>query len=72
MFGLLGSLVLGGIFPSFAIIFGEILKVFNRPVDRILDALHPYAALFIVLGVVSGIAVFFKVLSLLIFTLIRK
>ena len=60
--GLLGSLVLGSVFPAFAIFFGEILDVFTRPADQILDGLHPWAGLFLVLGTVSGIAVFLKVI----------
>ena len=61
IFGLLGSLILGSIFPLFSVIFGEILEVFARPSSEILDALHLWAALFIVLGVVSGFAAFLKV-----------
>ena len=61
LFGLLGAFVLGTMFPAFAIVFGEVLDVFAQPVDDILDSLHPFAALFIVLGIVSGIAIFLKV-----------
>ena len=61
--GLLGSLILGSVFPAFAIFFGEVLQVFTRPTNEILNALHPWAALFLVLGTVSGIAVFLKVTS---------
>ena len=59
--GLVGSLILGSVFPAFAVFFGEVLEVFTRPADEILDGLHPWAALFLVLGTVSGIAVFLKV-----------
>ena len=61
LLGLLGSLVLGTVFPAFALIFGKIIEVFARPPDEILGALHIWAGLFIVLGVVSGAGVFFKV-----------
>ena len=59
--GLVGALILGSVFPAFAVFFGEVLEVFTRPADEILDGLHPWAALFLVLGTVSGIAVFLKV-----------
>ena len=61
LFGLLGSFVLGVTNPLFAVLFGEVLKAFAKPIDEILNALHPFAALFIAVGVVSGIAVFLKV-----------
>ena len=59
--GVLGSFVLGSIFPLFAVIFGQLLTVFSSPADEILGELHLYASLFLVLGVVSGIAMFIKV-----------
>ena len=61
LFGLLGSFVLGSVFPLFSVIFGELLTVFSSPASEILDELHLYAGLFLVLGVVSGIALFLKV-----------
>ena len=59
--GMVGAAVNGCIWPGFALLFGEILKVFALPPDQILDEIHLWAGLFIVLGVVSGTAVFFKV-----------
>ena len=47
--------------PSFALLFGEILRVFALPQDEIIDEIHLWAGLFIVLGVVAGTAVFLKV-----------
>ena len=61
LLGLLATLVLGLVYPSFAVFFGEIFKVFARPADEILDGLHLWAGLFIVLGVVNGVAVFLRV-----------
>ena len=61
LLGLVGSIILGLIYPSFAIFFGEINEVFARPVNEILDGLHLWAGLFIVLGVVSGVGMFLKV-----------
>ena len=59
--GLLGAAVNGSIWPLFALLFGEILEVFARPADEILDSIHLWAGLFIVLGIVSGTGVFLKV-----------
>ena len=64
--GVLGSVVNGSIFPLFAIIFGEILAVFSRPTGaEILDGIGLWAGLYLVLGSVSGIAIFLKVRALL-------
>ena len=62
--GLVGAVINGSIWPLFALFFGEILEVFARPVDQIIDGIHLWAGLFIVLGVVSGAGVFLKVMSL--------
>ena len=59
--GVLGAGVNGCIWPAFALLFGEILDVFALPPDEILDEIHMWAGLFIVLGVVSGTGVFLKV-----------
>ena len=59
--GVLGSAINGSIWPLFALLFGEILEVFSRPSDEILGAIHVWAGLFIVLGIVSGVGVFLKV-----------
>ena len=61
--GLFGSFFLGAIYPAFAIFFGEILDVFTRPADQILDGLHLWASLFLILAIISGIAVFLKVIQ---------
>ena len=61
--GLLGSFFLGAIFPAFAIFFGEVLDVFTRPANEILDGLHFWAGLFLILAIISGIAVFLKVIQ---------
>ena len=60
--GLIGAAVGGSIWPIFSIFFGEVLIVFERPADQILGEIPLWACLFIVLGVVSGIGVFAKVL----------
>ena len=61
LLGLLGSVITGSIFPLFAVIFGNILDVFTLPPEEIFDEIHFWAAMFIVLGFVSGVAVFLKV-----------
>ena len=59
--GMLGSAINGTIWPIFALLFGEILEVFSKPASEILGAVHLWAGLFIVLGIVSGAGVFLKV-----------
>lgn len=61
LLGLLGALVNGSMLPFFSIIFGEILFVFSLPTDQVLDEIHLWAGLFILLGVVSGLGQFLKV-----------
>ena len=61
LLGILGSAVNGSIWPLFALLFGEILEVFSRPANEVLGAVHLWAGLFIVLGIVSGAGVFLKV-----------
>lgn len=61
--GLIGSLFLGAMNPSFALFFGELIEVFSLPADEVLDALHLWAGLFLVLGFVSGAGTFLKVCS---------
>ena len=61
LLGCMGAAVNGFIFPTFSIIFGEVLQVFQRPVDEILSGIHPWAAAFLGIGFVSSIAIFVKV-----------
>ena len=61
VFGIVGAAINGFIWPSFALLFGEILTVFALPPDEILDEIHMWAALFIVVGVVSGVGQFLRV-----------
>ena len=58
---MLGAAVNGMIWPSFALLFGEVLKVFALPRDEVLDEIGLWAGLFVVLGLVSGVGVFLKV-----------
>ena len=59
--GLLGAIVNGSIWPLFAILFGEVLSVFQAPPELVLDRTHVWGGLFLVLGVISGVGIFFKV-----------
>ena len=61
LLGCLGAIVNGFIYPSFSIIFGEVIQIFGREPDQILPGIHPYAAAFIGLGIVSAICIFIKV-----------
>ena len=57
----MGAAINGSMWPLFALLFGEILEVFALRYDEVLAAVHPWAGLLMVLGVVSGVGVFFKV-----------
>ena len=61
LLGCVGAIVNGLVFPSFSIIFGEVINVFGGPLDQILSRIHPYAAAFLAIGVISAISVFIKV-----------
>ena len=60
LIGVIGSAVNGSINPLFAVLFGEILEIFVDP-STVLTRIHPWAGGFLVIGVVSGIAIFAKV-----------
>ena len=60
-FGLIAAGISGALFPAFAIFFGEILEVFVQPPGRVLDSIHLWAGLFVLLAVVSGLCNFLKV-----------
>ena len=45
----------------FGLLLGEVLEVFARPADEVLDAIHLWGALFFLVGIVSGVGVFLKV-----------
>ena len=60
-FGLLGAAINACAFPVFAILFGEILSVFALPSDQVLNKIHPFAALFFVLGLMNATGHLLKV-----------
>ena len=60
--GLIAAGISGTVFPSFAIIFGEVLDVLVLPPGQVVDGIHLWGGLFIALATVSGIANLFKVL----------
>ena len=59
--GVIGSTLHGCIFPLFAFVFGEILRVFSLPADEVLSGIGLWAGLFLVIGSVSALGVFLKV-----------
>ena len=61
--GLIAAGISGTVFPSFAIIFGEVLDVLVLPPGQVLDGIHLWAGIFIVLAAVSGIFNFLKASS---------
>lgn len=65
MLGVVGALVQGIVFPTFAYFFGQVLRVFTLPFNQVLGAIHMWAGMFLVLGFISGVATFAKVRNLL-------
>ena len=61
LLGTLGAMLVGAVFPLFAIIFGEVLGIFALPSNQILGELHPWAAGFLALGVAAAIGQLVKV-----------
>ncbi len=59
--GLCGAALAGPIWPLFGLIFGEVLDVFARPHDEVLDHVHSWGALLIAVGVACGLGNFIKV-----------
>lgn len=59
--GAAGAMFNGAMFPIFAIIFGEVLEVFSRPSDEVLDGTHLWAGLFLALGTGAAIGILLKV-----------
>lgn len=59
--GLFGAALNACTFPTFALLFGEVLRVFALPKDQVLNEIHLFAGLFIMLGVVSAIGHLLKV-----------
>ena len=68
--GIMSSILNGLVFPSFAIVFGEVLRVFSLPADQVLNEIHPWGAAFLALGIVLAISTFVKVSSKLHVTIV--
>ena len=62
---MLGAAVNGTLYPLFSIFFGEIVRIFSLEPSKVLAAVHVWAGLFLVLGVVSGIGIFLKVIMMI-------
>ena len=61
--GIMSSILNGLVFPSFAVVFGEVLGVFSLPASQVLDEIHPWGATFLALGIVLAVSTFVKVSS---------
>ena len=61
MLGVIGAIMLGAAFPTFALIFGEILEAFVQPPSLVLPGIHLWAGLFFLLGFLAGLGGFIKV-----------
>lgn len=59
--GVIAAAINGCLFPAFSLFFGEILEVFTLPPDQVLRNTHLWAALFVALGITSGLSNFIKV-----------
>ena len=62
LIGILGAVVTGGVFPSFAFTFGSVLWTFIDPPDQVQEVSWQYASFFSLLVLlVEVIGVFVKV-----------
>lgn len=52
---------MGSTYPVFSIMFGEALEALIQPSTDVLNAIHPWAAGFVAVGITAGIAQFIKV-----------
>ncbi len=59
--GLIAAAISGTLFPAFAVFFGEVLAVLALPPGQVLDGVHLWAGLFIILAIASGVFNFLKV-----------
>ena len=59
--GLTAAIVQAFIYPGFAFLFGKIIQSFILPSSLVLERTHKWAAAFIALGFVAGIANFVEV-----------
>lgn len=59
--GLLGSIVMGGAMPVYAILFGEVLGVLKLSSEEAREQSVYFCSLFLAAGVTAGIAVFLQV-----------
>ena len=64
LLGCLAAALNGLVFPSYAIIFGEVIRVFQRVPSEVLSGVHPWAGAFLGIGVFSALAVIAKVCAL--------
>ena len=61
LLGLLGSIIMGGAMPAYAILFGEVLGVLKLDPDEAREGSVYYCGLFVACGVTAGVAVFLQI-----------
>ena len=58
--GTLASAAMGALMPVFAFLFGEMLGTLSQPADKARQDSVYYAIIFIVVGILAGIAMFLQ------------
>ena len=61
LLGLLGSIIMGGAMPAYAILFGEVLGVLKLEPDEARSGSVYYSGLFVACGVTAGFAVWLQI-----------
>jgi hypothetical protein len=56
--GLLGCILSGVVTPFFAIVYGQIVSVFSEPVENLVPDARFWSAMFVLVGILSGIGFF--------------
>ena len=59
--GVIGTIIFGSVYPVLSILYGEVLRVFSGSTAEILNSLHLFGSLFIVMGILVGFASFIQV-----------
>ena len=59
--GVIGTIMYGSVYPVLSILYGEVLRVFSGSTTEILNSLHLFGSLFIVMGILVGFATLIQV-----------